>query len=111
MNETRRTFGDARVWKYAVETPDARCRAWIYAHHTAELLSVAVQNDVMVVYALVWPDVEPDEHMEAEGLVRLIVSNTGAVVPEFPEGARFLGTVETNGIVWHVWHGDEETTA
>jgi hypothetical protein len=103
---------DARPLKYEVGIPDARCRAFIYAHHTIEPLSVGVQEGVMVVWGLVRPTVEPEQHSDNAGPRRLIVANTGAVIPDFPDGARFLGTVTTdNGIVWHIWDGDAETTA
>ena len=95
-----------RVWKYAVPMPDRHCRAWVYLPNGAAPLSVGLQQDEMVLWALVpedaWDGDSLDEHKH-----RLIVANTGAVIPELPEGVRFLGTVTfSNGIVWHVWDGD-----
>ena len=109
MNET---LWDARVLKYEVGIPDNRCRAFVWSHHTLQPVSVGVQDGVMVLWGLVWENREPDEGMQDSGPRRLIVANTGAIIPDFPEGAQFLGTVTTdNGIVWHVWDGDAETTA
>lgn len=96
----------SQVWKFPVGVPTQTGRAWIDLPDGAELLSVGIQDGEMVVWALI-------QDFEAEvGTHRLIVVNTGMEVPNFPEGARFLGTVTTsNGIVWHVWDGDAETTA
>jgi len=103
---------EARIWKYEIAPPDARCRSWVYLDHSAKIISVGLQDDEMVLWALVDAKVEPPEDEESEGLVRLIVANTGAYIPEFPEGAEFLGTLRaSNGIVWHVWNGDAETIA
>jgi hypothetical protein len=100
------------VFKYPVPMPNETGRAFIDVPTDAEILSVGLQNDQMVVWALSDPDYEPEEGYEAVGMVRLIVANTGQEIPGFPEGARFLGTVTTsNGTVWHVWDGDAETTA
>lgn len=100
------------VWKFEVPPPGRTGRSFIDLSASAELLSVGLQGEQMVVWALVDPDYEPEPGYAATGPRRLIVANTGADVPGFPEGAKFLGTVTTeNGIVWHVWDGDAETTA
>jgi hypothetical protein len=93
---------DARVWKFHVPTPGPTCRSWIDVPDGTTLHSVGLQGDEMVVWGLV-----PDE--DAQTVTRrLIVANTGAVVPSFPAAAKFLGTVtHLAGIVWHVWDGDE----
>jgi hypothetical protein len=99
------------VWKFAVPRPNANGRAFIDAPAVVEFLCAGIQGDEIVVWALV----EPGEHEPGylpSGPHRLIVLNTGQEVSGFPEGAKFLGTVTTsNGIVWHVWDGDAETTA
>jgi len=87
------------VLKYAVDPPTKTGRAFIDVPDSAEILSVGLQGDSMVVWALVRDD-------EMTGARRLIVCNTGEQVPGFPEDARFIGTVTTaNGIVWHVFDG------
>ena len=91
------------VWKFPVPRPNNTGRAFIDVPSFAEFLSVGIQNDEIVVWALVVPPRPGD----ALTMRRLIVANTGMDVPGFPEGARFLGTVtSSNGIVWHVWDGD-----
>jgi hypothetical protein len=88
------------VWKFEVPMPNATGRSFVDMPALAEVLSVGLQNDVLVVWALVEPQM-------VVGLRRLIVANTGMTVPGFPIDARFIGTVTTtNGIVWHVWDGD-----
>lgn len=101
------------VWKFVIPQPGSTGRAFIDAPADAHLLSVAIQGAEIVVWALVDPNYEPPEGEQAEGMFRLIVANTGMVVPGFPDGARFLGTVTHpgSGVVWHVWDGDAETTA
>lgn len=100
------------VWKFPLTEPGSTGRVFVDMPGNAELLSVALQGDQLVVWALVDPDHAPEPGYEPTGPRRLIVANTGQHVPGFPEGAKFLGTVTTdNGIVWHVWDGDYETTA
>lgn len=99
------TVAEARVLKYEVPEPTATGRSFIDLPADTDLLSVGLQSDKLVVWARVDPEAP-------EGMHRLIVANTGMEIPGFPEGARFLGTVMTsNGVVWHVWDGDAETTA
>jgi hypothetical protein len=104
--------GQARVvWKFTVQVPTATGRSFVDLPEDAELLSVGGQGDEMVVWALVDPTHTPEQGYQATGPRRLIVANTGMEIPGFPEGARFLGTVKIpNGIIWHVWDGDAETT-
>lgn len=111
MTMPERDEGGRRVLKYEVGAPNDDSRAWVVLPGDAELLSVGVQEGQMFVWALSDPDYQPEHHMQATGPHRLIVVNTGQFVPSFPDGARFLGTVTSAGIVWHVWDGDAETTA
>lgn len=101
------------VWKYEIPQPGGMGRAFVDLPWNAEPLSVGLQGDTMVLWALVDIDAAaPEDDMQAEGPRRLIVANTGATVPGFPDGARFLGSLTTdNGIVWHIWDGDAEATA
>lgn len=101
-----------RVWKFALTEPTATGRVFVDLPASARPLSVGLQGDEMVVWALCDPEQEAELHMQVTGPRRFIVANTGDEIPGFPEGARFLGTLTTdNGIVWHVWDGDARTTA
>lgn len=102
-------MSEHRVWKFPIPMPDGRCRSWVTVPPLTTPISVGLQDDAMVLWALV--DIAGD-HDLMEGPHRLIVANTGDEIPDFPEGSRFLGTLtSSNGIVWHVWDGDAETTA
>lgn len=101
-----RYSGD-RVWKFTLTAPGPTGRVFVDMPPTARSLSVGLQGGEMVVWALCDPDQERELDIPASGPRRFIVANTGQVIPGFPTGARFLGTLTTdNGIVWHVWDGD-----
>lgn len=96
-----------RVWKFTVDAPNETCRAWVDMPPTARPISVGLQDDTLVVWALCDPEQEAEFGLSASGPRRLIVANTGQEIPGLPNGAKFLGTVTTaDGIVWHVWDGD-----
>lgn len=104
-----RTAHRERVWKFTLAMPNEDGRSFVTMPAHVTPLSVGVQSDELVVWALVDPLVPP--HIQSEGPRRFIVVNTGQPVISIPYGAKFLGTVTTsNGIVWHVWDGDAETT-
>jgi hypothetical protein len=88
------------VLKYAVPTPNEQGRSYIDLHLDSELLSVAIQDEQMVVWARVGA---PFEGFRDTKRWRLIVLNTGQEVEPFT--GRFLGTVTSHGVVWHVWDG------
>ena len=82
------------IWKYTL----------VHGHQTvtmpegAEVLSVAMQGDRIMLWALVRPDAAPSPR-------RFVVIGTGW---KLPEGEwRFLRTVLTDGgaFVWHVFEG------
>lgn len=101
-----------RVWKFTLPQPSITGRSFIDMPAAVDPFSVGLQGDQMVVWAMVDPDAEVEEGYKATGPRRFIVVNTGPPISSFPKGAKFLGTVTTaNGIVWHVWDGDAETTA
>ena len=102
---------NGQVWKFTLPQPDDRGRSWPVVP-ACELLSVGMQRDEIILWAFVPRPYEKDLDDELpEGPRRLIVANTGGDV-DLPGGARFLGTAtSSNGIVWHVWDGDAETTA
>lgn len=112
MSADSNTPSGPRVWKFTLTAPSITGRVFIDMPAVVEPLSVGMQGDEMVVWALVDPDAEYDRTVEENhGLRRFVVVNTGDEV-KVPEGARFLGSVTSrNGIVWHVWDGDTETTA
>lgn len=110
-NETALKLRDRQVWKFTLPMPNATGRSYVDMPAWVKPLSVGLQDGVMVVWALVAPFAEIEEGMQPEGPRRFIIANTGMEIPGFPDGAVFLGTVTSNGIVWHVWDGDAETTA
>lgn len=102
----------SRVWKFALPAPDERGRVFIDMPAVVSPLSVGIQDDAIVVWALVDPDAEPEDHQENHGPRRFLCVNTGPEIDKFPEGANFLGTVTSStGIVWHIFDGDFWTTA
>lgn len=101
-----------RVWKFVLDVPGPTGRAFVDMPASARPFSVGIQGDALVVWALVDPEQEVEFDMQVTGPHRFIVANTGAEIPGFPDGARFLGTVTSdNGIVWHVWDGDARASA
>lgn len=99
------------AWKFKLPQPTSTGRSYVDMPVAMTPLSVGMQDDEIVVWALVDPDYETPG-MPTEAARRFIVANTGAEIPGFPEAARFLGTVTSStGIVWHVWDGDAETTS
>jgi hypothetical protein len=92
--------GTAVVWKFQIPMPDENGRSFVEIPEGSELLSVGIQDDRLVLWALT-------DSLSAPHIHRILVANTGMSIAEFPSTARFLGTVTTsNGIVWHVWDGD-----
>ncbi len=96
------------VWKFPLPRPTSTGRSFIDMPVATRILSVGIQDDALVVWALV----DPSPEKQPGSPRRFIVANTGVEIPGFPEGARFLGTVTSStGVVWHVWDGDAETTS
>jgi hypothetical protein len=101
-----------RVWKFVFTNPTSTGRVFVDMPASARPISVGLQGDQMVVWALCDPEQETELDMQVTGPRRFIVTNTGQEIPGFPDGGRFLGTVTSdNGIVWHVWDADARTTA
>jgi hypothetical protein len=92
---------DMTVWKFLIPSPDANGVARVAMPASARPLSVAIQNDNMVVWALFAMTTDVLSTFEERWFV---VMNTGTDVP-LPPSARFLGTVvhPSTGIVWHVF--------
>jgi hypothetical protein len=84
------------VQKFSVPEPTVEGRTAIEDFPVAAtLLSAGLQDDALVVWALV------DDATETT-VRQLIVTNTGLDIPAFT--GTFLGTVTSStGIVWHVW--------
>lgn len=102
-----RSGGADRVWKFPLTEPNEAGRVFVDMPATARPISVGMQGDTMVVWALCDPEQEAELNIRSPIRRRFIVVNTGMVVPGFPDGVCFLGTVTTgNGIVWHVWGGE-----
>jgi hypothetical protein len=84
-----------KVFKYTVPQPNDDYVSEVILPVSAQILSVGIQKDEMVI----WARVEyPNEPKRAR---QLIVGNTGVALP-FTNG-RFIGTVESSGVVWHVF--------
>lgn len=85
--------------KFALPSPDVCGRSRVLTPGYVEPLSVGLQDDRLVVWALEHGDPPAGNVVERT----FIVENTGRQV-EIPDQARFLGTVSAStGIVWHVW--------
>lgn len=108
---TSNTPSGPRVWKFTLPAPSITGRSFVDMPAVVEPLSVGMQDDQIVVWALVDPDAPAEEHMENHGPRRFVVANTGPWIVALPPGAKFLGTVTaSNGTVWHIWDGDAGTT-
>jgi hypothetical protein len=84
-----------RILKYKVPEPNEYGSVCISMPDHSLLLSVGLQNDQMVLWALV------DESTFETGK-KFIVLNTGSKITSYI--GKFIGTVTTsNGIVWHVF--------
>jgi hypothetical protein len=84
-----------KVFKYIVPQPDEDYVSEIDLPVSAQILSVGIQNSQIVIWAKVEHPKEPTR------IRQLVVGNTGVALP-FTNG-RFIGTVESNGIVWHIF--------
>ena len=92
--------GEARrVWKFPVTLPDSFGKSWAELPVGARIISAGLQNDEMVVWAVV--PAHPgsiDTHRHP-----LLIVNTNTPF-YMPSNARFLATLTTtNRIVWHIW--------
>ena len=89
---------EGRVFKYEIPEPDYKnSRSYIREMPSnAKVLSVGMQSDTMVCWALV------NTRTTVMGKM-LIVANTGERIHLNPN-SRFVGTVTSDfGIVWHIW--------
>lgn len=81
------------IWKYTLEITD---RQSISMPIRADILSVAVQNDQICLWASV-------ETTEEELRREIVIVGTGNQMPE--DRMRFIGTVLTHqdALVWHIY--------
>ncbi len=92
------------MWKYVLPRP-VEGISFVEMPAVIEPLSVGIQGDDLVVWAIVDANFQPPARVVSPGLRPFFVVNTGAEVPIVP-GSRFLGSVTSStGIVWHVWDG------
>ena len=85
------------VLKYPIPRPNSEFRSFILMPVDSVKLSVGVQDNELVLWALVDP-------MLPQYQKTLIVVNTGVEIRSMGKYAQFLGTVTMdNGIVWHIW--------
>ena len=93
------------IWKFDVPAPDEEGRSFVRMPVYSVPVSVGLQDDQMVVWALV------DPNRKSTIPVCLLVVNTGRAFAEVSAkwAERFLGTVTSSaGIVWHVFSGKAE---
>lgn len=85
-----------QIWKYELDATDSPV---VRMPIGSQSLSVGMQGDTLIVWALVDP--ERDEQLER---FRFRVAGTGDFVEAIMESWKFLGTVKNrNGIARHVW--------
>lgn len=88
-----------RVFKYPLKVEDSQ---EIEFTGFVDILSVAVQGDDMVLYAIVNPDDARKTKTE------IIIRGTGHDLGRCMEGFTYMGSHVTHGgaLVWHVWMGN-----
>lgn len=86
-----------KIWKSEIEpnsTWESEHRIKVPARVGSRAISVGIQNDRVVV----WFEVDPQA---AEAYLTLWCVGTGWGV--VPDGKRFIGTVQHEGHVWHLY--------
>lgn len=88
-----------RVFKYPLEVTEHQKVRFV---GFVDVLSVAVQKQQLVLYAIVNPDDKRQSEAEIE------IRGTGHDLGQDMAGYRFLGSHMTfgGGLVWHVWVND-----
>lgn len=92
------------VFKYAIPRPDQEARSTVTLPRGAQLLDVAMDGDVLVVWAMIDPT-SPDFELR-----EFLLLNTGSPVEIVERVWRYLGTVihrpstvHFDPVVWHVF--------
>lgn len=62
----------------------------------AKFLSVQLQNNVICLWSEVMTDLQPYQY-------KIFIIGTGYPVPE--DAVKYIGTVQQDGFVWHVYQG------
>ncbi len=88
-----------RVFKYPLRIENSQT---VRFTGFVEILSVAVQQQQLVLYVVV----NPDDKRESE--LEVFIRGTGHDLGQDVSGYRFMGTHMTFGasLVWHVWLGN-----
>ena len=82
-----------KIYKYQIPKPNDDGISYIEMPTCSEPLSVGLQGDNMVLWAMVW-----SEHYKENKV--FIVVTTGV---EYPYSGKFIGTItSSSGVVWHV---------
>ena len=81
------------VWWYKLQVVDHQR---IQMHKGAKVLSVQVEDEDLNVWALVDPSAEEID-------VSFRIAGTGHIIDNEVVNAEFLGTVQRNGLVFHIW--------
>lgn len=82
------------IYKYAINLVAEKQRLCIY--EDSQLLSVQIQGGKLCVWAMI-------DDSSPVGMVRFHIYGTGNVIPDDFK-APYLGTVQQNGYVWHVFY-------
>jgi hypothetical protein len=86
------------IWKYVIQFRDVQT---LYLPKGSTLLSVQLQNDTPYIWALV----NPDNLFADEDEISILMFGTGnPIEKEFAWNTQFLGTIQNNGIVFHVFY-------
>lgn len=82
------------VWKYPIDLKDHQA---VLMQHEAKILCVQMQDGTPTI----WAKVDP---ARGQSFRHVFVVGTGHYVPD---GKTYLGTVQMNGYVWHVFIEEE----
>jgi hypothetical protein len=86
-----------KIWKYILEITDQQ---YLQLPMGARILSVANQNESLVLYALVNPEEQTTENFVVQ------IFGTGNPIERLDPMSKFIGTVvmENGKLVWHVFY-------
>lgn len=89
-----------RVLKYYIPEPSLfeNCKSRVVMPRNAKILSCAIQDNQMVVWALI-----PDDLPPTTDIRHFVVVNTGTRFQGTVDSYNFVGTMTIDGIVWHLF--------
>ncbi len=80
------------IWKYLLEITDEQ---YIQVPRFTKPLTVQMQDGVLCLWCLIYPDNKQDRY------VTVSIFGTGNPIKEMAKN--YLGTVQNDGLVWHVF--------